>query len=125
MRQKGKTIAKWIGYNLLFTLYIIITGAGFGIAKNINFQTWDTWLGILIAGGGFTLIEHLVRVHTRKKVIREVTYGVKRVAGMNNQVVVFYSKLENDWKIAYENGESELLTEAIDNTKRKLNRDKI
>jgi len=117
MGQKGKAIAKWIGYNLLFTLYIIFTGTGFGMAQNSNFQSWETWLGILLVGGGFALIEHLVRAHTRKKVVREVAYGVKRVAGMNNQVVVFYSKLENDWKIAYENGESELLTEAIDNAK--------
>lgn len=48
---------------------------------------------------------------------REIADGVKKLAGLNNQVVVFYSKLEEDWKIAYENGESELLVDAMDKAK--------
>ena len=112
------TILKWIKHNLLFMLYIIIVGAGYRLTLNNQLGTWEAWLGILIIVGGYELIEKLIRKHTRKKVVRDVAYGVKRVAGMNNQVVIFYSKLENDWKIAYENGESELLTEAIDNAKK-------
>lgn len=116
--MKKRTTRERIKYNLLFMLYIIIVGVGNELTLNNKLGTWETWLGILIMGGGYVLIEELIRRHTRKQVVLDVANGVKRVAGNNSQVVVFYSKLENDWKIAYENGESELLTEAIDNAKR-------